>query len=159
VLLVLAAFGIREAKQLRRAQPDFTAAVAFLRDAASDRKTVLVDSDYGSPEYVYRYFLDGAGPQSRIAAITRATEKERREALRSVHPDYVVLDDLHSDRSFQRARREYLAQGFSVASSWQTALASGIWNLTVLERTGSGSHRPPLGAAADGGALVTGPDR
>jgi hypothetical protein len=77
-----------------------------------------------------------------------------------VRPDFVVLDDLHSDRSFQRARREYLAQGFSVASAWQTTLASGIWNLTVLERTGSGTLRPRLGAAHDGGAWVrTGTDR
>jgi hypothetical protein len=158
VLLVLAAFGIREAKQLRREQPDLSAAVAYLRGAGPAEKTVLVDSDYGSPEYVYRYFLDGAAPLSRIAAITRASEKERREALRSVRPDYVVLDDLHSDRSFQRARREYLAQGFSVASSWQAALASGIWNLTVLERTGSGSHRARLDTA-DGGWVRTGTER
>jgi hypothetical protein len=134
VLAIVWAFGVQEMRALRREEPDLSAASAFLRGRGSAPLTVLVDSDYGSPEYVYRYLLEEAKPPVRVVSIARAGEEERHEALVSARPDYVVLDQHHSDRSFAAASREYLAQGFSVAATFPLGLSSGPEMVQVLRR-------------------------
>jgi hypothetical protein len=133
VLVVLCVFGVHEMRTLRREGPDLSAAIAFLKEDAGGR-TVLVESDSGSPEYVYRYFLEAATPPARVVPIAGADAIERREALRSARPDFVVLDEHHSDRSFGAATREYLGQGFSVAATYRMLLASGPRSVQVLRR-------------------------
>ncbi|HEU4383771.1 MAG TPA: hypothetical protein VFR85_09745 [Anaeromyxobacteraceae bacterium] len=133
VLVVVWVFGVHEMRTLRREGPDLSPAVAFLRGDGGGR-TVLVDSDSGSPEYVYRYYLEAARPPMRVVPISRADAGQRREAVRRARPDYVVLDEHHSDRSFGAASREYLGQGFAVAATYQMALASGPRSVQVLRR-------------------------
>ena len=133
VLAVVWVFGVHEMRTLRRAGPDLSPAVAFLRGDGGGR-TVLVDSDFGSPEYVYRYYLESARPPMRVVPIAGADATRRREALRQARPDYVVLDEHHSDRSFGAASREYLGQGFAVAATYRMALASGPRSVQVLRR-------------------------
>ena len=125
-LAVIGAFGVHEIRTLRRDAPDLLPAVAFLRDAGAGGRTVLVESDYGSPEWVYRYYLETATPPAHVVPVARADAEERREAVRSVRPDWVVLDELHSDRSFGAASQEYLAQGFTVAASWRMPLGKSV---------------------------------
>jgi hypothetical protein len=134
VLAVIAAFGVHETRALRRDGPDLSAAIAFLRADGAGGRTLLVESDYGSPELVYRYYLEAASPPARVVPLARADASERSAALRSARPDYVVLDEHHSDRSFGTASREYLAQGFSLAASYRMPLGSGARSVHVLRR-------------------------
>lgn len=134
VLLVVWVFGVHEMRTLRREEPDLSPAVAFLRGDGAGGRTVLVESDSGSPEWVYRYYLEAATPPARVVPIARADAAGRREALRSARPDYVVLDEHHSDRTFGAALREYLGHGFAVAATYRMPLPSGQRNVQVLRR-------------------------
>jgi hypothetical protein len=134
ILIIIWVFGIQQIKELKRESPDLSPAVAFLYQKGSACTTVLVDSDYGSPEYVYRYYLEARIPPARVAPIARGNEKERRDMVVSMRPDYVVVDDYHSVRSFVQACHEYLAQGFTVAKTYQMSLASGVKNVRIFQR-------------------------
>jgi len=136
VLVVVAAFGLQEAKGLRREQPDLSGAVRFLLGRGPPGMTVAVESDYGAPEYLYRYHLEGGSPPARVVPVARATDGERRALLASLRPDYAVLDEHHSDRSFARASGQYLAAGYAIAASWPLALPAGVKTLRVLARDG-----------------------
>jgi hypothetical protein len=134
VLAVIWVFGLQQIKGLKQENPDLSPVAAFLGQKGYTGMTVLVDSDYGSPEYVYRLLLEDTFPSARVVAVTRGSEKERKEIVADMHPDYVVIDDHHSDRSFNRAAIEYLAQGFTVARTFQVSLASGIKNVKIFEK-------------------------
>jgi hypothetical protein len=133
VLLVIAVFGVHEMRRIRREGPDLSPAVAFLRGDGAGGRTVLVESDFGSPEYVYRYYLEAATPPARVVPIARAGSGERLAALATARPDYVVLDEHHS-ASFGAASREWVNAGFSVAATYRLSLASGERSLQVLRR-------------------------
>jgi hypothetical protein len=134
VLVVVAVFGVHEMRTLRRERPDLSAAVSFLREDGAAGRTVLVESDSGSPEYVYRYYLAAASPPARIVPVAAADPARRRDALRATRPDFVVLDEHHSERSFRAASREYLGQGFTIAATYRMPLASGPRTVQILRR-------------------------
>jgi hypothetical protein len=46
----------------------------------------------------------------------------------------VVLDELHSDRSFAAAMRDYLREGFTVAATFRVAAPPGARTVQVLRR-------------------------
>jgi hypothetical protein len=131
VLVVAAVHGVDQARTLRRDGPDLSPAVAFLRAAGPGGRTLLVESDHGSPERVYRYQL---GTATRVVAVARADVAERREALRATRPDWIVLDAHHADRSFGAAEQDYLASGFAVAARWDVPVGAGTAQLEVLQR-------------------------
>lgn len=132
ILAVAGVHGVHVVRGLRRDGPDLAPAVAFLRSAGSGAQTLLVESDFGGPERVYRY-LEAA---ARVVPLARASGPERRAALRAATPEWVVLDAYHADRSFDVAEREYLAQGFAVAARWDVAVGAGARRLEVLRRDG-----------------------
>ncbi len=134
VLIVVGVFGVHEARTLRRETPDLSPAAAFLATDGAAGRTLLVDSDFGSPELVYRYYLASGAAPARVVPVVRADAAERSEALRALRPDYVVLDGHHSDRSFAAASREYLGQGFTIGASYDLPLAEGARTLEVLRR-------------------------
>lgn len=134
VLIVLWVFGLQQIKELNRFSPDLSSAVNFLRTHAIGGKTVVIESDYGSPEYVYRYFLESGDRPARVLSVVRATEQERKRCIADTRPDYVVLDDYHSDRSFNIASLDYLSQGFTVAKTYQMSLSSGIKTLKIFQK-------------------------
>ena len=133
VLVVIAVFGVHEMRMIRQERPDLSPAVAFLRGDGAGGRTVLVESDFGSPEYVYRYYLEAATPPARVVPIARAGATERLAALASTPPDYVVLDEHHS-ASFGDASREWAKAGFSVAATYRISLGSGDGSLQILRR-------------------------
>lgn len=134
VLVVIWVFGLQQIKALNHTYPNLSPAAAFLRQMASKDMTVLVESDYGSPEYVYRYYLDSANLAIQVVPIVRGDKKEREEAVTRMKPDYVVIDDLHSYRSFDQASFEYQTLGFTVAKAYQMSLSSGIKNVKIFQR-------------------------
>ncbi|HYQ48398.1 MAG TPA: hypothetical protein VEP69_04970 [Thermodesulfovibrionales bacterium] len=134
VLLVLWVFGLQQIKELNRNNPDLTDAVGFLRARNLDGVTILVDSDYGSPEYFYRYFLESGSRPPQVLPVVRATGEERKQVVAATRPEYVVLDDYHSDRSFTLASLDYLSQGFTVAKTYQMSLSSGIRTVKIFHK-------------------------
>jgi hypothetical protein len=133
VMIVIAVFGVHEMRTLRRAGPDLSPAVAFLRGDGAGGRTVLVESDFGSPEYVYRYYLEAGTPPARVVPIAHAGATERLAALASTRPDYVVLDEHHS-ASFGDASREWVKAGFSVAATYRISLGSADGSVQILRR-------------------------
>ena len=134
ILVVIFIFGLQQIKKVRKDYPDLSPAIAFFLERGTSGLTVLVDSDYGYPEYVYRYFLESENPASRVVPILRANEKEREDVLAKVDPAFVVLDDYHSDRSFNRASLEYLSRGFRMAKTYQMTHSSGIINIRIFQK-------------------------
>jgi len=134
VLVVILVFGFQQIKKLKRDYPDLSPAVTFFQGKGVPGFTVLVDSDYGSPEYVYRYVLEAENPSVRVIPIVRGDEREREEILTKMDPDYVVMDDYHSDRSYNRASLEYLLKGFTVVKTYQMTLSSGIKNIKIFQK-------------------------
>ena len=134
VLIVLWVFGLQQIKELNRFSPDLSSAVSFLRTHNVAGKTVLIESDYGSPEYVYRYFLESGDRPAQVLSVVRPTEHERKRCIIDARPDYVVLDDYHSDRSFTLASLDYLSQGFTVAKTYQMSLSSGIKTVKIFHK-------------------------
>lgn len=134
VLLVLWVFGLQQIKELNRNNLDLTDAVSFLRARKLAGVTILIDSDYGSPEYVYRYFLESGSPPPQVLPVVRATGEERKRVVAETKPGYVVLDDYHSDRSFTLASLDYLSQGFTVAKTYQMSLSSGIKTVKIFHK-------------------------
>jgi hypothetical protein len=132
VLVIIWVFGIQQIKELKRERPDLTSAVAFLSQQGC--RTVLVDSDYGSPEYVYRYYLGEKSPPDRVVAIARGDRQERNKMVVQMHPDYVVVDDHHSVRSFNQACRDYLEQGFTLAATYKMSLVSGVKSIRIFHK-------------------------
>jgi hypothetical protein len=96
--------------------------------------TVLVDSDYGEPEYLYRYFLESGKRSVRIVPIVRGNDKDRENVLTKMRPDYVVMDEYHSDRSFNQASSDYLARGFTIIKTYQIILSSCIKNISIFQK-------------------------
>ncbi len=134
VLVILCVFGIQQIKGLDKERPDLSSAVAFLKGQGSACSTLLVDYDYGSPEFVYRYYLGANSPPVRVVPIRGGDDTERWDAVADQRPDYVVVDSFHSVRSFDQAYNEYLAQGFKVAATYNMSLASGVNNITVFQK-------------------------
>ncbi len=134
ILVVILIFGLQQIKKVRKDYPDLSPAVTFFLEKGTSGITVLVDSDYGYPEYVYRYFLESENPASRVVPILRANEKEREAVLAKVDPGFVVLDDYHSDRSFNRASLEYLSRGFGMVKTYQMTHSSGIKNIRIFQK-------------------------
>ncbi len=134
ILAIIWVFGLQQIKELKRERPDLSAAVDFLHRRGAARTTVLVDSDYGSPEYVYRYYLETRTPPAQVIPLARGTEKERKDIVGYMHPDFVVVDDHHSVRSFTRACSDYQAQGFTLAATYQMSLAEGVKNIRIFQK-------------------------
>jgi hypothetical protein len=134
ILTIIWVFGIQQIKELKRERPDLSSAVGFLRQKGTARSTVLVDSDYGSPEYVYRYYLETKTTPARVIPLARGGEKERKDMVIYTHPDYVVVDDHHSDRSFDRACSDYEAQGFRLAAAYRMSPVSGVKNIRIFQK-------------------------
>jgi hypothetical protein len=134
ILVVIFIFGLQQIRKVRKDYPDLSPAVTFVLEKGSSGITVLVDSDYGYPEYVYRYFLESEKPAARVVPITRANDKEREEVLAKVAPDFVILDEYHSDRSFNRASLEYLSRGFRMVKTYQMTHSSGIKNIRIFQK-------------------------
>jgi hypothetical protein len=134
VLVVVWVFGLQQIKELNRYNPDLSSAVNFLRSHDIGDRTVLIESDYGSPEYVYRYFLESGNRPARVLSLVRATEQERIQYVDEIQPDYVVLDDYHSDRSFNLASLDYISRGFRLAKTYQMSLSSGSKTIKIFQK-------------------------
>ena len=134
ILTIIWVFGIQQIKELRWERPDLSAAVSFLHQRGDACSTILVDSDYGSPEYVYRYYLEKNTPPARVIQITRGDGKARVDMVKTMRPDYIVIDDYHSIRSFNRACSDYQAQGFILAATYQMSLSSGAKNIRIFKK-------------------------
>jgi len=134
LLVITFVFGIQQIRGLNKERPDLSSAVSFLNGRPNSYSTLLVDSDYGSPEFVYRYYLGKKTPWVRIIPIKRGTEKERRDIVASQRPDYVVVDGFHSVKSFDQVNRDYLAQDFTVAATYSMSLTSGVKNILVFQK-------------------------
>ena len=97
--------------------------------------TVLVDSGYGEPEYLYRYFLESGQRSVRIVPIVRGNDKERGNILMKVGPDYVVVDEYYSNiLSFEQASLDYVAHGFTIIKNYQMTLSSGLKNIRIFQK-------------------------
>jgi len=134
VLVVFFVFGFQQIKKLGRDYPDLSPAVTFFQGNSISGMTVLVDSDYGAPEYVYRYFLESGKQLVRIVPIVRGNDKDRENVLANMGPEYVVIDEYHSDRSFNQASSDYLARGFKIIKAYQMILSSGIKNISIFQK-------------------------
>jgi len=134
VLAVIWVFGIQEIRALKVDRPDLSQAAAYLETRCGNGSTVLVDSDFGSPELVYRYYLSANSPSVRVVSVTRGGDKQRRDAVAYQHPDYVVVDSYHNARSFEQASRDYRAQGLKVTASYNMPSASGIKNILIFQK-------------------------
>jgi len=133
VLVVIFVFGLQQIKKLSRDYPDLSPAGTFLQEKIG-RGTVVVESDYGSPEYVYRYLLEQGAPSARIVPIVRGDSQYRSEVITRLSPDFIVLDDYHCDRSSQRATLEYLAHGFREVKTYQMTLSSDTKNIRIFQK-------------------------
>jgi hypothetical protein len=135
VLVVIFVFGFQQIKKLGRDCPDLSPAVTFFQGNSIPGMTVLVDSDYGAPEYVYRYFLESGKRSVRIVPIVRGNDKERGNILAKMEPNYVVVDEYHSNiLSFEQASFEYVARGFTIIKTYQMTLSSGIKNIRIFQK-------------------------
>jgi hypothetical protein len=132
ILIIIWVFGVQQMKELKRERPDLSPAVAFLSHRGG--ATVLVDSDYGSPEYVYDYYLNEKSPHVQVVSIARADGRERKDLVARARPAYVVVDGLHSARSFNDACRDYLEQGFAVAATYKMSLVSGDNVIRIFQK-------------------------
>jgi hypothetical protein len=132
VLIVIFVFGFQQIKKLQRDCPNLSPAVTFFEENSIPGMIVLVDSDFGWPEYLYRYFLESGKQSVRIVPIN---DKDRENIVARMLPDYVVVDEYYSNKlSFEQASLEYAAQGFTSIKTYQMTLSSGIKNIRIFQK-------------------------
>ena len=135
VLVIIFVFGFQQIKKLKQDCPDLSPAVTFFQGNNIPGMTVLVDSGYGEPEYLYRYFLESGQRSVRIVPIVRGNDKERGNILMKVGPDYVVVDEYYSNiLSFEQASLDYVAHGFTIIKNYQMTLSSGLKNIRIFQK-------------------------
>lgn len=132
VLIVIFVFGFQQIKKLQRDCPNLSPAVTFFEENSIPGMIVLADSDFGWPEYLYRYFLESGKQSVRIVPIN---DKDRENIVARMLPDYVVVDEYYSNKlSFEQASLEYAAQGFTSIKTYQMTLSSGIKNIRIFQK-------------------------
>ena len=139
ILAVIWVFGVQQIKELKLEHPDFSNVISFLKKQGKGCSSLLVDSDYGSPELVYEYYFDSKAPSMRIIPVVRENAEKRREIVESQHPDYAVVDSYYNVRSFKQACSDYMADGYDVAATWDITTrnmsrASRLNNIIIFKK-------------------------
>lgn len=132
VLVIVFVFGIQQMKKLQRDCPNLSPAITFFEENSISGTTILVDSDFGWPEYLYRYFLETDKQSVRIVP---NNDTDRENVVAKISPDYVVMDEYYSSQlSFEQASLQYAAQGFTPVKNYRLKFSAGFKNIIIFQK-------------------------
>ncbi len=123
VLIVVWVFGITDLRWLEKQYPDMSPVVDFYRQKGFDGMTVVIDSVYGEPDYIYRYSLENIYPAAQFISTSHITQKEQEEMLDRVRPDFLMFEEFYGAKSFRDAALKHVkdyvfVRDFAIPLSW-----------------------------------------
>ena len=134
VLAVIWTFGLHQLRWLEKQFPDMTPVINFFKEKGFNGMTVVIDSIYGEPEYIYRYYLEKTYPKARFLSMSHIDRKEQEELLEKVNPDFLMADEYYGSKFFREAAKRQLEKGYSLMSDFKIPLSWGQQEVQIFER-------------------------
>lgn len=134
VLAITWVFGIQQFRWLEQQFPDITPVVSFFKQKGFDGMEVVIDSTYGEPEYLYRYYFEKTYPRARFLSMSHINYKEQVELLEKVDPDFLMTDEYYGGKSFRKAAMSQLEKGYHPVGEFKIPLSWGAEEIKIFQR-------------------------
>jgi|GEM_PF-1318302 len=134
VLVVVWVFGLHELRWLEKQYPDMSPVVDFYRHKGFNGMTVVIDSVYGEPDYIYRYSLEDTYPAARFISTSHITQKEQEDMLERVKPDFLMFEEFYGAKSFHDAALKYAKRDYFFVEDFTIPLSWGPQEVKIFRR-------------------------
>jgi hypothetical protein len=134
VLVVVWVFGLHDLRWLERQYPDMSPVIGYFKSTGFNGMTVVIDSVYGEPDYIYRYSLEDMYPAARFISTSHITQQEEEQMLDRVRPDFIMYEEFYGSKSFHNAALKYVGQEYSFVKDFKIPLSWGPQEVQIFRR-------------------------
>jgi hypothetical protein len=134
VLTIAWVFGIQQLRWLEHQFPDITPVVDFFKQKGFDGMGVVIDSEYGNPELLYRYHLEKTYPRARFLSLSHIDNKGQLELLEKVDPDFLMADEYYGGKVFGEAAMRQFEKGYLLVREFKIPLSWGVEQIEIFKR-------------------------
>jgi hypothetical protein len=134
VLAITWVVGVQQFRWLEQQFPDITPVVSFFKQKGFDGMEVVIDSRYGEPEYLYRYYLEKTFPRARFLSMSHINYREQADLLEKGDPDFLMADEYYGGKSFREAAMRQLEKGYYLVREFKLPLAWGVEEIKIFQR-------------------------
>jgi hypothetical protein len=134
VLVVVWVFGINDLRWLEKQYPDMSQVINFYKQKGFNGMTVVIDSVYGEPDYIYRYSLEDKYPAARFISTSHITQKEQEDMLERVKPDFLMSEEFYGAKFFRAAALNHIERDYVFAKGFTIPLSWGPQEVQILKR-------------------------
>jgi hypothetical protein len=134
VLVVVWVFGIHDLRWLERQYPDMSQVINYFKHEGFNSMTVVIDSVYGEPDYIYRYSLENIYPAAQFISTSHITQKEQEKMIDRVKPDFLMYEEFYGTKSFHEAALKHVQRDYSFAKDFKIPLSWGPQKVQIFKR-------------------------
>jgi len=134
VLVVVWVFGIHDLRWLERQYPDMSQVINYFKHEGYNGMTVVIDSVYGEPDYIYRYSLENIYPAARFISTSHITQKEQEEMISRVKPDFLMFEEFYGTKSFHEAALKHIQKDYFFLKDFKIPLSWGPQVVQIFRR-------------------------
>lgn len=134
VLIIVWVFGIQELRWLERQFPNLSPVIRFLAKEGFNGMTVVIDSKYGDPQYMYYYSIEDVYPKARFSSMSRLDNKEKEDLLTREKPDFLILDEFYGGKYLSYAALQLVRQGYASVGNFDLPLSWGIQKVRIFKQ-------------------------
>lgn len=134
VLIVVWVFGLHDLRWLERQYPDMSQVIGYFNHKGFNGMTVVIDSVYGEPDYIYRYSLEDIYPAARFISTSHITQKEQEEVLDRVKPDFLMFEEFYGTKSFHGAALKHVKKDYIFIKDFEIPLSWGPQEVQIFKR-------------------------